>query len=314
MSSAAVATAFGGPEVLALIEVNDQTPDTGEVVVQIRAAAVNPIDYKLYSGAFGTDEASLPMRLGLEAAGVVTEVGDGATGPAGQISVGDEVVVYPVTGAYAERIVATADSVLPKPATMSFAQAAGLLLTGTTAAHCVVATDVRDGDTVLVHAAAGGVGLIVVQLANRRGARVIGTASDGEHDTLRGLGVEPLTYGPGLIDRVRALAPNGVDVAIDCIGSDEAMDASIDLVTDRQRIATIANFSRSGDGIQVLGNGPGADAGEDIRTAARQDLLRWATDGSLTVSVAQEFPLSAVRDAHLLSREGHTHGKIVLLP
>ncbi len=314
MSSAAVATAFGGPEVVSVIDVEDQTPQSGEVVVEIRAAAVNPIDYKFYSGAFGTDEASLPMRLGLEAAGVVTDIGEGATGPAGPIRVGDEVVVYPASGAYAERIVVSSHSVLPKPTTLSFAQAAGLLLTGTTAAHCMVATSVVDGDTVLVHAAAGGVGLMVVQLARLRGARVIGTAGESAHETLRALGVEPVTYGPGLVDRVRALAPDGVDAAVDCIGSDEAIDASLELVADRRRIATVANFSRGDDGIQVLGNGPGADPGEAIRSAAREDLLRRAGDGDLEVTVAQEFPLSAVRDAHLLSREGHTHGKIVLLP
>lgn len=292
-----------------------EEPGPGEVAVRVAAAGVNPVDYKLYSGSYGTDPSSLPMRLGFEAAGVVTAVGDGATGPAGPVSVGDDVIVYRTTGAYAEHLLAPSDQVLPRPEQLSVAQAAGLMLAGVTAVHTLTATSVGQGDTVLVHAAAGGVGQMVVQVARARGARVIGTAGDAQHALLRGLGAEPVAYGDGLTDRVRELAPDGVDAAIDAIGSDEAIDVSLELVADRRRIATIAAFERgSKEGIKVLGNGPGGDPGEDIRAAARGELIQLAADGKLMVSVAQEFPLVRAADAHRLLRDGHAHGKVVLIP
>lgn len=315
MPIAVVATGFGGPEVLSQIDVPVQEPGPGEVAVRVDAAGVNPVDYKLYSGSYGTDPSQLPMRLGFEAAGEVTAVGDNATGPAGPVSVGDEVIVYRASGAYAEHLLAAADQVLPRPQTLSTAQAAGLMLAGVTAVHTLTATSVGHGDTVLVHAAAGGVGLMIVQLARARGARVIGTAGDAQHQLLRDLGAEPVTYGEGLADRVRALAPDGVQAAVDAVGTDEAIDVSLELIADRGRIATIAAFERgSAEGIKVLGNGPGGDPGDDIRDAARLELVQLADDGKLTVTVAKEFPLAQARDAHLLVRDGHAHGKVVLLP
>lgn len=315
MPIAVVATGFGGQEVLSQIEVPVLDPGPGEVAVRVGAAGVNPIDYKLYSGSYGTDPSQLPMRLGFEAAGVVTAVGARAAGPAGPVSVGDEVIVYRATGAYAEHLLAPADQVLPRPETLSVAQAAGLMLAGVTAVHTLTATSVGAGDTVLVHAAAGGVGLMIGQLARARGARVIGTAGQAQHQLLRDLGVEPVDYGDGLADRVRALAPDGVQAAVDAVGTDEAVDVSLELVADRDRIATIAAFERgSAEGIQVLGNGPGGDPGDEIRDAARLELVRLATERKLTVTVAKELPLARAGDAHRLVRDGHVHGKVVLVP
>ena len=291
------------------------SPGPGEVRIEVRAAGTNPADYKSYSGVFGTDPAKLPLRLGYEVSGVVAEVGAGAEGPAGPIGVGDEVVAYSIDGGYAAQIIAPGSAVLPKPTTLSFEQGSGLLLSGVTAAHTLVATAVAAGDTVVIHGASGGVGLMAVQLAVAKGARVIGTASESRHDYLRQLGAEPVTYGAGLEDRIRALAPDGVDAAIDMVGTDEAVEVSLALVADRSRIATIAAFGRAGkDGIKLLGGGPGADPGTDVRTAARLDLVREAEAGRLQVLLAASYPLDQVADAHRQLATGHANGKIVLTP
>jgi NADPH:quinone reductase-like Zn-dependent oxidoreductase len=144
---------------------------------------------------------------------------------------------------------------------------------------------------------------------------VIATASDRNHDLLRRLGAEPVAYGPGLADRVRALAPGGVDVAVDAVGTDEAVDVSLELVRDRQRIATIAAFARAPHvGIKLLGNGPGADPGTEIRTAARAELVRLAGEGDIRVVVGRTLPLAQAADAHRAGIAGHGQGKTILVP
>ena len=315
MTRAVVATAFGGPEVLAVIETPIRPPGPGEVLISVRAAGTNPIDYKVYSGVMGQDPARLPMRLGSEAAGVVTEVGDGAEGPSGRVAVGDEVIAYRIAGAYAADVTVPAASVLPKPSTLSFEEASGLMLTGVTAAHALAVTRVGAGDTVLIHGASGGVGLMAIQLAADAGARVIGTAGESGRALVRDFGAEPVAYGAGLEERVRALAPGGVDAAVDCAGGDEALDTSLALVADRGRIVTIVASRRAFDsGIKVIGGAPGADPGTEIRTAARLELARLASDGKLRVVVAAAYPLAEAAAAHRALATGHAHGKIVLVP
>jgi NADPH:quinone reductase-like Zn-dependent oxidoreductase len=315
MPLAVIATAFGGPDVLAVVDESVPEPGPGEARIEIRAAGVNPIDYKAYSGMFGTDPSQLPMRLGSEAAGVVTAAGPDAVGPAGPVAVGDEVIAFRASGAYAAELVVPAGALVPKPAALDWAQAGGLMLTGVTAWHALAATDVHEGDTVLISGAAGGVGLIAVQLAAARGASVVATASPAHHDLLRELGARPVAYGLGLADRVRAAAPGGIDAALDLVGTDEAIDVSLELVADRARIATIAGFARGpGAGIKVLGGAPGADPGTGIRAAARLELTRLAQSEGLRVFVAQEFPLTEVAAAHRAIMGGHVSGKIVLIP
>ena len=315
MPTAVVAAAYGGPENLSLVEVDVPEPGPGQVTVEVRAVGVNPYDVKLYSGAFGEDPAKLPLRLGSEAAGVVTAVGPDAAGPLGPIAVGDEVIVYPVPGAYASRLTVRAGAVLPKPPALDWEQAAGLMLTGVTAVHALTVTAVGAGDSLLLHAAAGGVGLMAVQLAVARGARVIGTAAQSKHVLVRELGGEPVVYGPGLADRVRALAPDGVTAAIDAVGTDEAVDVSVQLVADRGRIATIAAFRRGGElGLKLLGGGPGADAGTVVRDQARLELVRLVGEGRLRVLVGATYPLGDVRAAHQAVLAGGTVGKIILRP
>jgi NADPH:quinone reductase-like Zn-dependent oxidoreductase len=315
MSLVAIATAYGGPDVLSVVDQTAPEPWPGEARIQVRAIGVNPVDYKAYSGAFGSDPARLPLRLGSEAAGVVTAVGANAIGPAGPVAVGDEVIAYRAPGAYAAELVVPAPALVPRPAALDWAQASGLLLAGVTAWHALAATSVGDGDTVLVNAAAGGVGLMAVQLAVARGAKVVGTASPAHHDLLRGLGAVPVAYGDGLPGRIRSAAPAGIDAALDLIGTDEAVDACLEFVADRSRIATIAAFRRGLDlGIKVLGGAPGADPGTQIRDAARLELTRLAADQTIRVLVTQTFPLTGVVAAHRAIMSGHATGKIALIP
>ena len=315
MATKVVAKAFGGPEVLAVVDEVVPDPGPGQVSVEVRAVGTNPVDYKLFSGQFGADASHLPMPVGSEASGVVTAVGSGAAGPSGPVRPGDEVILYRITGAYASQVVVGAGAVVAKPASLSFEQAGGLMLTGATAVHALAATGVGPGDTVVIHGASGGVGLMAVQLAVADGARVIGTASEAGHAHLRQLGAEPVAYGDGLLDRLRALAPGGVDAAIDTVGTDEAIDVSVALVADRDRIATIAASTRGFElGLRVLGGGPGADPGTEVRDAARLELARRAEAGTLSVLVAGTYPLSEAADALRRLAGGHTHGKIVLIP
>ncbi|MFI1912371.1 NADP-dependent oxidoreductase [Nocardia sp. NPDC020380] len=311
-------TAYGTPDVLAIVSTPIPEPAADEVVVQVRAAGVNPIDWKLYSGAFHKvddehkDSAGLAddlPQLGLECAGVVTAIGDEVRG----IEVGDEVIVYPVTGAYADYVTAPATSLIPKPADLGWPEAGSLMLAGTTAAHALHAAGVGEGDTLLVHGGAGSVGSLVVQLAAAAGATVIATASARNHELLRDLGAIPVTYGPGLLDRVRGAAPGPVTAAIDCAGGDEALDASLELVSDRQRIASIVATDRHvAAGIKALGYGPGQDAGTELREAARADLASRATE--LRILINAVYPLSEAAQAHRAGLAGHAPGKLVLVP
>ncbi len=313
-------TAYGSPDVLEVAEVAVPVPGPGQVLVQVKAAGVNPIDWKVYSGTFHQvddkhkDEVvaadSLP-KLGRECAGIVTAIGDDVF----NAGIGDEVIVYPAAAAYADFVVVPTSALIAKPATLDWAQAGGLMLAGVTAAHALHAAGVRAGDTVLVHGGSGGVGLLAIQLAVDLGATVIATAAERNHELLRELGATPVTYGPGLLDRVRALAPDGVDAALDLIGTDEALDTSLALVADPGRIASIAGGPRRGPaGVKILGNAPGADLGTEIRQAARPELADKAGTGQLRVLVASTYPLDQAAEAHRAGMAGHAPGKLVLIP
>lgn len=313
-TNAVVATAYGGPEVLAILATPLPEPGPGQVLIEVRAAGVNPIDWKRYSGNMGADPAQLPMPVGLEASGVVVAAGADASGAAGPISVGDEVLGFPLGGAYAEHLLADASVLVPKPAETSFEEAAGVLLAGSTAIHMLEATSVGEGDTVLLHGGSGGVGLILIQAAIARGATVVATASQPRHDALRALGAIPVAYGDGLLERVRHAAPKGVDVAFDAIGTQEALDVSLEVVADRERIATIVVSDVNRDaGIKMLGGAAGADPGTEIRAAARLQLAELLERGTLSVPTTSR-PMSEVADAHRDSIEGHSYGKVVLVP
>lgn len=324
MAKKVVAASYGGPEALSLVETDVSAPGPGgtsptgaaggEVTLQVKAIGVNPIDFKLYSGLMGKDPAALPMPLGIEVAGVVTAVGEDAEGPAGPVSVGDEVIAYPVQGAYATELNVPLSSIVPKPPELSWEAASGLMLTGATAVHALTVIGVAQGDTILVHGASGGVGLTVVQLAVAAGATVLGTASEQRHELIRRYGGTPLTYGPGLEDRVREAAPGGVDAAVDTAGTEEAIEVSLALVPDRARIVSMVAFDRADTGIKLIGGGPNADPGKEIRGEAWRRLVRLARQGELEVVVARAYPLAEAAEAHRFLAEGHPGGKVVLVP
>jgi NADPH:quinone reductase len=318
MVRAVVAAAYGGPEVISVIDVESRAPEPGEVTIAVRAAALNRWDAKQAEGAAGTDPAKLPMRLGGEAAGVVTAVGERAVGLEGSpLAIGDAVYGHKLRGAQASELTVKAALLVRKPEDRSFAEAAGLMSNGTTAVHALEAVGVGAGDTVLLHSASGAVGWLVSQLALLRGARVIGTASERNHDALRELGVEPVRYGEGLEERVRALAPDGVDAAIDTVGTDEAVAVSLALLDDPARLVTIANAqfdAVTAAGGKAIGGGAGADPGTAIRDAARSTLADLFAAGRVGVDIARTFPLEEARAAYELLVTGHAGGKVVLEP
>jgi NADPH2:quinone reductase len=307
-----VAPMYGGPEVLTLLESDLPDPADGQVLLEVRAAATNPIDFKIFSGTYGDDPSRLPMSVGFEVSGVVRQLGGDVIGSRGPLHVGDPVIVFRADAGYATHVLASADTVFPKPEAMTFEEASGLMLAGTTAVHALSVARVAAGDTVLIHGAAGGVGLMAVQLAVGDGATVIGTAGEAQHDLLRSLGAEPVTYGEGLIDRVRALAPEGVDAALDFVGSTDAGDVSFALAPKDRIVTIVASGHAKALGAYAIGGG--GDPGTEIRDAARSELVRRVEAGTLKVIVASAYPLADASAALEELARGHAHGKIVLTP
>jgi len=298
---------YGGPEVLELTDL--PTPPLGPdvVLIRARAAGVNPVDTKIREG--GLEDrfpCHFPLVPGWDVAGTVESVGPDVN----ELSPGDEVVAYVRRdhiqwGTYAEYVVAPLRTVAPKPASVGWAEAAGLPLAGLTAWQALTCgLQVGEGDVVLVHAAAGGVGTFTVQLARLRGARVIGTASEGTHDYLRSLGAEPVTYGPGLVDRVRALVPEGVTAVVDLVGA-EALDESPALLAPGGRLVSVRDPKKVAElgGRYIF-----------VRPDASQltELSRLVDDGRLVVPVERTFPLEQAAEAHWLLEGGHVHGKLAL--
>ncbi|MGK5632461.1 NADP-dependent oxidoreductase [Streptomyces sp. URMC 123] len=278
-------------------------PDS--VLIRVRAAAVNPVDWKIAEGYLDQVlNVHFPLTLGWDVAGVVERVGPAVT----EYEVGDEVIAYNRQdavqfGTYAEFAAAPVRTLARKPASLSWQQAAGLPLAGLTAYQSLRAVRAADGDTVLVHAAAGGVGSHAVQIAVARGARVIGTAGEHNHDFLRSLGAEPVAHGEGLEERVRALAPDGVDAAVDFVGGD-AVAVSRKLVEDASRIASVADMAAAEIGGTYVFVRP-----DTADLTALGDL---ADAGKLTVPLDAVLPLAEAAEAFRRSREGRTRGKIVL--
>jgi NADPH:quinone reductase len=305
-----VATNFGGPEVLEAIEVDLPDPAPGQVRIEVRAAGMNPADYKHF--APGQDPRLLPLTIGYEVAGVIAGIGADTEIASGGGAVGDEVVAFPVSDGYSSALNALAADVFAKPETLTFPQAANLLLAGATAADTLDVVGVSRGETVLVHGAAGGVGTSVVQQAVLLGATVIGTASERDFEAVRGFGGIPVAYGSGLEERVVQAAPDGVDAAIDTVGVDEAIDVSLALVSDRGRIVSTAAFGRvKQDGFQVVGGS--VPRSGPFRAAARRSLLDLAAEGKLTVPIGETFPFSDARRAVEALRGKHPYGKLALV-
>jgi NADPH:quinone reductase-like Zn-dependent oxidoreductase len=290
---------FGGPEVLKLAEVDEPHAAAGQVRVAVRAVSVNPVDWKLRNGMMGGE---LPQIVGRDLAGVVDEVGDGVSDAA----IGDRVFGFAVGGGAAEY--ALLEHYAEIPDSVDFASAAALPVAVETAARTLDALGVAAGQTVLVNGAAGGVGIAAVQLARERGARVIGTASPGNHDFLRSLGAEPTTYGEGLVERVRDLSPDGVDAALDAAGGG-ALPALVGLAGGSDHVVTIADY----EGAQELGVAFSGGMGTDRAWGALAAVAQLIVDGRFELPVARTFPLAAAADAHRESEAGHVRGKLVLL-
>jgi NADPH:quinone reductase-like Zn-dependent oxidoreductase len=299
MVKAARFSQFGGPEVLEIVDLPDPHPGPGQVRIAVRAAGVNPSDWKKRKGLM---DSELPQAMGYEAAGLVDELGEGVA----DVTVGDGVFGFSAEeGTQAE--LAVLSYYAPIPPSLDFAGAAALPAAIETATRALDQLGVGSGSTLLINGASGSVGSAAVQLAVVRGARVIGTASPVNHEYLRSLGAEPVAYGKGLAGRVRVLAPNGVDLALDVAGSG-VLPELIELAGAPEHVVTIADFS----GAQEYGvRFSRGDAGRAVHVLA--EIGELIESGRFSLPVAQTFPLAEVAEAHRVSEDGHVRGKLVLL-
>jgi NADPH:quinone reductase-like Zn-dependent oxidoreductase len=300
---------FGGPDVLSLQELPDPPVGPDCVLVAVRGAGVNPVDWKIREGYLTRGfPHHFPLIPGWDVAGVVAAVGPAVS----TVAVGDEVMAYARKdsiehGTYAEFVAVTDRAVALKPAALTFSQAAALPLAGLTALQALEAVAVGKGDRVLVHAAAGGVGHLAVQIARALGAeQVIGTASPGNHDFVRSLGATPVSYGDSLVDEVTALVGGDgrVDAVFDTVGG-TALEQSARLVREAERHVSITDaqtvHAQGGRYVFVRPDGLGLS-----------HLAELAERGALRVEVAREFPLAEAAHAHEVQQGGHVRGKLVL--
>ncbi len=297
---AVVYTQFGEPEVLGVGEVDEPHAGPGQVRVAVRASSVNPLDWKVVAGLMASGGApDGPTVPGYDAAGVVDEVGEGVSG----VQVGDAVFgLGPATAA--EHAVLRAWA--PTPPDVSSEVAAGLGVAGETAVRVLDLLGLPQGATVVVDGASGGVGIATVQVAVSRGLRVVGTSSPANADFVRSLGALHTPYGEGLADRVRELAPGGVDGGVDTAGKGSVRDL-VALTGDPGRVVTIADFDAGELGVQVTSSNEGA-------APRLAEVARLAGQGRLQLPVAGTYPLERAAEALRRSREGHVRGKLVLLP
>jgi NADPH:quinone reductase-like Zn-dependent oxidoreductase len=291
---------YGGPEVLALVDLPEPHASAKQIRVAVKAVGVNPVDWKFRQGMMGGE---LPRRTGLEVAGIVDEVGDEVV----DVKLGDE-VFGSVAGGNGAADLALLEHYAPIPRSLDFAGAAALPVAVETATRTLDLLDVGAGQAVLVNGAAGAVGISTVQLARERGANVIGTASAANHDYLRSFGAEATTYGDGLVGRVREIAPDGVDRAIDDAGGG-ALPALVELAGGPEHVVTIADYQGAEEtGVPVTGG-----AGSERAWYALAKVGGLIDAGRFSLPVAQTFPLEQIAEAHRLSEGGHVRGKLVLL-
>jgi NADPH:quinone reductase-like Zn-dependent oxidoreductase len=294
-------TAYGGPEVLEWADAPDPHAGPGQIRIAVRAASVNAIDWKTISGAMSRGQPMVGTGyLGNDAAGVVDEVGEGVTG----VSVGDGVfgrgrnmqAEYAVLAAWAA-----------KPASIDWAVAAAAGVAGETSERGLRLLAVKAGDTLFVDGGAGGVGAVAVQMAIARGARVIASASEANHDYLREIGATPVLYGQGVAERVRAAAGGRVDAVFDVAGKTPVQDL-ISLAPEPSQVLSIANFAAGQAGARVTGGSADSHPMEALALVA--DLL---AQNKLVIKV-QTFPFDRAAEAYRISQGGHVRGKLVLIP
>lgn len=296
---------YGGVDVLNVVDVPRPVPGPGQVLVQVKAAGINPGEAKIRDGLLAERwPATFPSGQGSDLAGIVAGTGHGVTG----VAVGDEVIGYTDDRAsQAEFVVVAAGHLTAKPAGVPWPVAGALFVAGATAYAAVRAVTLAKGDVVVVSGAAGGVGSIAVQLARRAGATVAGLASPVHHDWLAGHGVIPVSYGDGVASRIRRAAAS-VDAFIDTVGGGY-VQLALELGVAPERIDTIADFAAIAKyGVKGEGNAAGASA------TVLAELAALIADGELEIPIAATFPLAEVRDAYRRLADGHVQGKIVLLP
>jgi NADPH:quinone reductase-like Zn-dependent oxidoreductase len=290
---------FGGPEVLDIVNLPDPHPGSDEIRIAVRAAGVNASDWKKRQGLM---DQELPQTMGYEAAGIVDKLGAGVT----DVAVGDRVFGASSYGA-AQAELAVLTSYAPIPPTLDFAAAAALPAAVETAARALDQLGVASGSMVLINGASGSVGCAAVQLAIARGARVIGTGSPATHDFLRSLGAEPVAYGDSMADCVRALAPAGVDLALDVAGSG-VLPELIELAGGAEHVVTIADFAGARRYGVRFSRGDSGRA-----TYALAQVADLVASGRFSLPVGQAFPLADVAEAHRVGESGNVRGKLVLL-
>jgi NADPH:quinone reductase-like Zn-dependent oxidoreductase len=297
---------YGGVDVLKVAEVPRPVPGPGQVLVEVKAAGINPGEAKIRDGLLHSRwPATFPSGEGSDLAGIVDQLGEGVTSAA----IGDEVIGWVDTrSSQAEYAVVEAGHVVPKPAEVPWEVAGALAVAGFTAWAAVRAVDLRRGDTLVVSAAAGGVGSIAVQLATRAGATVIGLAGEANHGWLKSHGVIPVSYGEGVADRIRAAAPK-VDAFIDTYGGEYVELAVSELGVEPGRVDTIVRFDAiEMYGVKSEGNAAGASA------STLTELAALIASGELEVPIDATYPLDQVREAYRQLETGHVRGKIVLIP
>lgn len=291
----------GGPEREAFLDVPTPEPGPGELLVRVRAAGVNPGDWRLREGAYGTPG---PAVLGREVAGTVLALGPDVTG----FAPGDEVFggCPGMVGGWAEQALVSASFAAHRPAAVSPEVAAVLPVAAGTAHDALRNLGLPPGSTLLVNGAGGGVGIPTLQLAVARGLRVVGTASAAKHGLLAGLGAVPVAYGDGVADRIRAAAPDGVDAVFDLVGGD-ALRTVAELVADRSRVLSVADKAL----VKQLG---GREVVRDRSPAVLDELARLVVEGVLDPHVSRVRPLSEAAAALAEVEDGHVVGKVVLVP
>lgn len=296
-------TEYGGPEVLHVTDVKKPAPAPEQVRVRVMATSVNPIDVKIRRGDMAAHfPAPFPVIPGLDAAGVVDELGEGVT----ELTAGDQVLGVAPAGSYAEYALLGAWA--RKPAEVSWELAACLPTVGEAAYRALKHLNLSAGQTLLIHGAAGSVGAIATQLAVSRGITVIGSVSENDEDRVRSLGATPVRYGDGLVQRVRAAAPQGIDAALDTAGHGVLPD-SIKLTGSPEKVITIADMSAQQYGVRFTGSDPNDRAWE-----ALPQLAELAARSRLEIPVWKTYPLKEASTAHADIEAGHNHGKIVLTP
>jgi NADPH2:quinone reductase len=297
---------YGDRGVLYIADVDVPSPLSDEVTVEVRAAGINPGEASIRTGALESRfPATFPSGEGSDLAGVISALGESVT----EFALGDEVLGWSWRrSSHAEHVSVPVTQLVPKPPKLSWEVAGSLYVVGCTAYAAVRAVTPKPGETVAVAAAAGGVGTVVVQLLHTKGTTVLGIASEPNHEWLRSRGITPIAYGDGLLDRLRAAAPNGIDAFIDLFGP-EYVQLALDLGVGPDRIETIVSRKKA---LEV-----GAKSEGSVDASTREVLSEMAqlvASGQIEIPIAATYPLEKVRDAFAELEERHTHGKIVLIP